>query len=350
MFKLEKSHFAQLRALRETFLAKQSTGTVDYWGSTDILEAYDATLARRILWKWQSALSEAVNCGFANQTFHSIAQDLNSTTQELPANISEWVDWGCGTGVATEALLECCLEHSFTLPLKIILYDRSLRAATFAAKKLKKIYADIQFLPTSIAPDINHKGVLMSHVLSELPLAKYPEFIGKLSGASALLCVEAGTHDASHRLLQLRTLLHKEFHIWAPCPHQNSCGLLKPELEKEWCHQYASVPNEIFQSAQWNMIAKELEIDLRSLPYSMLLMTRGTLENSQNENLTAENLYHRILGRPRHTKSQTQVWVCSKKEVCSKILPVRNHKQFIKSLQKNNITELILDQEFNSEN
>ena len=345
MIKLEKSHFAQLRALRETFIAKQSTGTLDYWSNTEILEAYDATLARRILWKWQSALSEAVNSGFANQTFHSIAQDLNPASQQMPPNISEWVDWGCGTGVATEALLECCLEHNFSLPIKIILYDRSLRAANFAAQKLQKIYTEVQFLATSSTPDINKKGVLMSHVLSELPLARYPEFIGKMSGAAALLCVEAGTHEASHRLLQLRTLLHKEFHIWAPCPHQNSCGLLSFGLEKEWCHQYASVPNEIFQSSQWNTIAKELEIDLRSLPYSMLLMSRGKIEN-----FTDENLYHRILGRPRHTKSQTQLWVCSKTEVCSKILPIRNHKKFIKSLQKNNFVELILDEELNSEN
>lgn len=68
-------------------------------------------------------------------------------------------------------------------------------------------------------------------------------------------------------------LLSEPFHIVAPCTHQSPCGLVE---KREWCHQFAPPPPNIFSDREWVRFARRAGIDLRSLPMSFLVLHRRT--------------------------------------------------------------------------
>ena len=75
-----RAEVKDLEQLRQLFLdAPERSGVSDYWSDNSLLELYDSTFARRILWKWEAVVRELAlkNC-------------------VPPPNASRWVDWGCG--------------------------------------------------------------------------------------------------------------------------------------------------------------------------------------------------------------------------------------------------------------
>jgi len=60
----------------------------------------------------------------------------------------------------------------------------------------------------------------------------------------------------------------------APCTHQAPCGMLAPDRERHWCHHFVASPPEAFTDGRWARWAKEMGIDLRSLPLSYLVLDR----------------------------------------------------------------------------
>ena len=295
-----------LKELREIFLGESVSANEDYWTSPELLEAYDATFAQRIGWKWDAVLAELRLCGW---------QPASETL----------VDWGCGTGIAARKFLAMFGADTVR---QIQLFDRSKPAADFAVKKLSETFSgtlsNSAEIPTGAV-------VLLSHVLNELSTRNLNSLLDSLAGASAVIWVEPGTPAHSQRLIAIREKLRAIFSFVAPCPHQNRCGLLAKERAEDWCHHFAKPPGGIFQQSEWSRFSKELKIDLRSLPVSYLVFAKAAIPKPEPA--------QRFLGRARMYKGHAKVLVCRDSEVVEEQILQRKNKVRFRKLKEGAFVE-----------
>ena len=245
--------WAALERLRAGFIAGNA-GAADYWRSESDLASYDLTYAQRIGWKWDFVLAE-----------------LKARGWQPPGG--EAVDWGCGTGIASRALLA---HYGATAVSRVALCDRSPLAMKFAAQRVRRL---APALPVwlEMPPPPRADLLLLSHVLTELSDAQLPALLELCRSATAILWVEPGTFPASRRLIAMREQLCNDFQLVAPCVHRQACGMLAEANARHWCHFFAPTPPEVFRDGHWARFAKVAGIDLRSLPVSYLALDRRPL-------------------------------------------------------------------------
>jgi hypothetical protein len=290
-----------LQRLRRGFLAG-TAGNADYWRTENDLRQYDDTFAQRIGWKWDFVLRDLAELGW----------------QPTGTNI---VDWGCGSGIASRAVLDQFGRHAQT---KLWLSDRSSLAVRFATDRARAKYPELR-IEKGIPDRVDL--LLISHVLTEMSQPQIEQLVQLATKASAVLWVEPGTYEVSLTLIAIRERLRKQFQLVAPCTHQNQCGILTPGNEGHWCHFFAEPPREIFTDGFWTRFGQEMEIDLRSLPLSYLVLDRRPAQEL-TENST------RVLGRPNLFKPYAEILGCSGKGVCACKVMKRTHPDVYRQLKK----------------
>lgn len=296
-----------LEHLRSQFLE----GKTGYWRDERTLELYDQSFAERIGWKWDDVLRE-------HQT----------ELQSLFSKSSTWIDWGCGTGIASRK----CLSFSHKPPDCLILVDHSPLARSFARQKIQTVGGSRQKNQTvGRCPDENQtvggvrvEGVsridqvppdallLVSHVVNELSEAQLEELSDLAGRARHVLWIEAGTKTHAERLISIRDRLSKQMTIVGPCTHQKPCPI---NPEKDWCHHFAKTPSFVFQSAYWSSFAREQGIDLHRLPYSYLIASKDPVATHLHQS--------RLIGLPKSSKGRWDAMICNA-DGCSKVCaPIR---------------------------
>jgi hypothetical protein len=243
--------WAVLDRLREIFLAGQPAAS-SYWTGSDVLANYDFTYAQRIGWKWDAVLRELKMRGWS-----------------LPPG--PLLDWGCGSGIASRRVLEFFGPESFT---ELFLFDSTGLAMEYARTRAAAIFPGFT-VRTGLAPTIG--TLIISHVLNELDEAGGRELRRCIDNASAVLWVEPGTLADSRALIAMREALREQFDVIAPCTHRGPCGMLATGNEPHWCHHFATPPSGIMADSDWVRFAQRVGIDLRSLPYSHLVLERRGL-------------------------------------------------------------------------
>lgn len=303
-----RPNFALLDRLRARFLGSPATGG-DYWESNELLESYDGTFAERIGWKWDAVLAELVRRGWTPPR-------------------GAFLDWGCGSGVAGRRVVRAFGEAVCT---KLFVHDRSPLARKFAARRARESFPQ---LAVEEAPDWGDLAppesftLVISHVLNELPPAESAALLALVRRAAAVIWVEPGTSEVASTLVALREELRGEFAVVAPCTHQAACGLLAPENQQHWCHHFAKPPIEAFTSAFWSDFSRQLGIDLRSLPYSFLV-----LERPRTEAPTPPG-WSRVLGEPREFKGHHKVLSCEVGGVHERMVQKRDDAALYKQLKR----------------
>ena len=292
---------AVLNRIRSRFLDGSNAGG-GYWQSDEELALYDTTFAERIGWKWDAVLRELA---VRNWTPRS----------------TRVFDFGCGSGVASRRVVE-----AFPSIRDVILADVSARAMSFAERRMKADYPEVNVSFAESAPNLPSDTLLVvSHVLNELPAEAHARLMILASQASEILWVEAGTHADSRMLSSVREVLRGQFSIVAPCPHSEPCGILAPENERHWCHFFTSFPSHAAQDARWSQLGRELGIDLRALPYSFLAMQKAELPPRDGA---------RFIGTPVEKKGHFEVLVCEAcgvRELCAQ---KRDVPDLFKALRK----------------
>lgn len=300
--------FTLLDRLRARFLDAPAEGG-DYWESTELLAAYDETFAERIGWKWDAVLVE-----------------LRARRWAPPAG-TVLLDWGCGSGVAGRRVLAAYGPVHFS---RLVVHDRSALARRFAAERAAAAFAG---LAVEQAPDWGDLApaqpftLVLSHVLNELPPVESAALLALVRRAAAVLWVEPGTSAVARSLVALREELRPEFGIVAPCTHRAACGLLTPENQRHWCHHFARPPIEAFTDPFWSEFSLRLGIDLRSLPYSFLVLDRAGAAATPAG-------WTRILGEPREYKGHFKVLGCAAEGVTERMLQKRDDKALFKTLRR----------------
>jgi ribosomal protein RSM22 (predicted rRNA methylase) len=174
--------------------------------------------------------------------------------------------------------------------------------------------------------DFNGAVVLISHVINELNSASLSALISNLAQAESVVWVEPGSFAESRRLIDAREQLRDILKVLAPCPHQGRCGMLKGE-NSHWCHHFAHPPVEAFTDSGWSRFARIMNIDLRSLPYSYLIL--------QKEPATVpDGDCARVIGSPREYHGYLKVLSCEQEQVEERMLQKRDDKALYKTLRK----------------
>ena len=298
-----KPELSALAALRARFLDGSNAGG-GYWKNEAELALYDASFGERIGWKWDAVLGELKARGWRPTAKHV-------------------VDWGCGSGIAGRRVLGAWDGFE-----SLTLTDVSPLAMRFAASRAREIFPQLRLRTTAHATAaVAGSLLLVSHVLNETDDAAARRLVAAARSASEIIWVEAGTHADSRRLISVREELRGEFDILAPCTHAARCGMLAPENAAHWCHHFATAPSEASRDARWSQFGRELGIDMRSLPYSFLVLARrGAREEPRG--------FSRIIGRPRDEKGHFNVLSCSEAGVEELMAQKRDVPELSKQLRK----------------
>lgn len=275
--------WAALDRLRSVFLDRKPMKAA-YWQSPSDLDSYDATLGERIGWKWDAVLGE-----------------LQAKGWRLPAG--PVLDFGCGSGVASRRVIAALGTEGLTA---LWLHDRSGMAVEFARKRAADAFPGLAVAAagSAVLEGRDPIGTLVvSHVLSELPGRELRRLMTLAKRSQAVLWVEPGTSADSRALIEVREALRDQFQVLAPCTHRAQCGLLAAGNERHWCHHFARPPWEIFTDPEWAEFGRRMGVDLRSLPYSYLVLDRRDGSESPVG-------WSRVLGVPRTYKGYSKVFSC----------------------------------------
>ncbi len=298
-----------LDRLRDTFINRAAAGAAPYWRAPADLANYDFTYAERIGWKWDAVLSELRRRGWAPH-----ARAL--------------LDWGCGSGVASRRVLRAFGPAHFDT---LLLWDHSPLARDYAAQTARRDFPAINARPLDSLAQI--PGVpftlILSHVINELPSAVLAELLALARNAGAIIWVEPGTHADSRALVAVREQLRGTHDVIAPCTHAAACGLLAPGSERHWCHNFAEPPRNIYADSNWVKFGQRAGIDLRSLPYSFLVLQKHATSPVASRCAAA-----RIIGRPRIHKAHAAICACDAGGVDDLTLYKRDDPALFKALDR----------------
>ncbi len=284
----EQLDWAALDRLRDLFLAGQAASG-PYWKTRGELASYDLTYGERIGWKWDAVLAE-----------------LDRRRWRPPAPGLAVLDWGCGAGVAGRRVVRWLGAERVSV---LRLWDYSALAADYAVDAAREQFPALRIehvTPGYLAGSEPVGVLVISHVLNELPASELLALRGLAERAAAILWVEPGTAEVSRALIDIREQLRDRFRVIAPCTHQEGCGLLAPENARHWCHHFAAPPSEIFADSDWARFGRRAGIDLRSLPYSFLVLAE------QPPGVTPAADLARVIGAPRVYKGFARVLSCER--------------------------------------
>jgi len=298
----------RLARLKDRFIG-DAPAFGDYWDSEETLAVYDVSFGERIGWKWDAVLAE-----------------LKLRDWAPPAGTA-LVDFGCGTGIAARRTVAAFGQQHFSA---VHLGDLSLMAVGFAARKLAGEFPSIAVRTATPAPQIpgGPFTLLVSHVINELNPAERAALLSLALRASAVIWVEPGTSDVAKMLVVMREELGVSMRVVAPCTHSAECGLLAPENAQHWCHHFARPPTVAFTDPFWSDFSRAMSVDLRSLPYSFLVMDAREATEPGADGAS------RILGTPREYKGYTKLLVCSNDGVSEKILQKRDDPALFKDFDR----------------
>lgn len=274
-----------LDRLRATFLQGKPARKA-YWRSIEDLAHYDVTFGERIGWKWDAVLGE-----------------LGRLSWSPPEGVNHLIDWGCGSGIAGRRMLQ-----AFPALQTLSVFDHSPQAVAFAAARARAERPGIDVRESMHPPLLKDSMVVLSHVANELTPAATDALLEALPTATVILWVEPGTHEAGRCLQAVRARLLDRFDAVAPCTHQGPCPLLAINQERHWCHHFARPPGRVFTDGNWIRFARRAGVDLRSLPYSyIVLVARGAQAGS-----TMPPPRSRVLGRAQLDKSSAMLRTCGR--------------------------------------
>ncbi|HGY92741.1 MAG TPA: hypothetical protein ENK43_16350 [Planctomycetes bacterium] len=304
----EFDELRRLQRLRDRFLRCETAeeGVADYWRDVRDLRAYDAVFAQRIGWKWDAVLD-------------AVRRELSGFAP------TQAVDWGCGTAIASRRLV----AH-FPGCERVFLHDRSNASMDFAAQRLEAEHPDVEIARLAEFPGIEADPLLISHVLGEMSPCDEVALIARVRTSRTVIWVEPGSKAVARRLSAIRDLLRDEFVVLHPCPHQGPCAAL--ENASDWCHFFATPPAEIFQSSDWMRLGRRLGLDLRSLPYHVLVLGRRDAFPDR-PTFPAENVA-RMLGRPDLGNKEARVCFCSARGLERMRLVKSRNKELFRRMKK----------------
>ena len=304
----ETLDWGALDGLRRRFLEGSPTDG-PYWRAWSDLASYDFTYAQRIGWKWDAVLGELARRGW----------------QPPPGPL---LDWGCGSGIAGRRVLDFYGPAHFGV---LRLDDRAPLAVRFAQAAAREAFPGLRVHPWDGSKD-PFVTLVVSHVLNELDAAGRARLGALLARAGAVLWVEPGTYADSRALIAFREEWLADFGVVAPCTHAARCGMLNAHNAPHWCHHFATPPPGLLNDGGWVRFGQRAGIDLRSIPYSFLVLERRGLRPPAPGSLDEE--WSHVIGSPRLYKGYAKILNCSREDVAEVAVWQRDNPDLIRAYKK----------------
>ncbi len=201
-------------------------------------------------------------------------------------DIEQVVDFGCGPGTSTKAML---LDSDISV-------DRFHGVDIFS--DLKALYLTTHGQSTHLSfgssvPKVKERGSLLMASYAFNEMSDLPPW---LFNFDKIMILEPSTKQAFPKLLEARnSLLEKNYDIVAPCSHVHQCPL--SNSKKDWCHDRV-----YWQQPEWfQKIENALPIKNSSLTFSYLLASRTALPRPK---------FGRIVGDAMVEKGKTRWMIC----------------------------------------
>ena len=197
--------------------------------------------------------------------------------------IDEVIDFGCGPGTGTRALLDQTEIKSFTG----IDEERNLSPLYLSHQTKRELFYKMQ------APKKVSKSSLLfaSYVLNEME-----ELPSWSLNFEKIVLLEPSTHQAFPKFLTLRDRFIEEgYQILAPCPHHLGCPL--SGNKKDWCHDRV----HWLQPPWFEKLSSHLPIRNKTLTFTYLI--------AQKKSQT-KNTYQRIVSDALVEKGKTRWLLC----------------------------------------
>lgn len=315
-----RDHMQRIARLRELFL-DESRGPQplgDYWRQVADLQAYDEVLGARIGWKWNAVLTECSARGWERAEADTV------------------LDYGCGSGIAARRFV------SHFGAGEVVFHDRSVRAMDYATARLREAEPAAKARVVRDVSSLRPGVLLVSHVLGELDAAGELQLRELIARSQRVLLVEPGNRAIARRLSALRDDLLADFCIVAPCTHTAGCPALV--ASNDWCHFFAPPPPEVFTNSDWVRTARDLGIDLRSLPYAFVAGVRRSA-GGEAKAAEADAPRARVLGRPTVAPRTADVSVCDAAGMRTVRIEKRREPSTWRALKKNPETVRLLPHE-----
>ena len=247
------------------------------------------------------------------------------------------LDWGCGSGIAGRRVLDFYGEARFRV---LWADDRSPLAVRFALDAARAGFPGLDARPwqepggaRAGREDSAFTTLVVSHVLNELDDAGRARLGSLLARAGAVLWVEPGTYADSRALIAFREEWLCDFDVVAPCTHRARCGMLNVHNAPHWCHHFAAPPPGLLNDGQWVRFAQRAGIDLRSIPYSFLVLERRGLRSPASAGPVNEK-WSRIIGHPRLYKGYAKILDCSREDVAEVEVWQRDNPDLLRAFKK----------------
>ena len=302
----------RLDRLRAKFLGREGAAA-PYWTCREDLANYDFTFAQRIGWKWDAVLHELELRGW-----------------QPPAG--PLLDWGCGTGIAGRRVAGFYGADRFGT---LRVFDRSHLAMNFAMERALQELPGATVVRGETASAARAGGtVVVSHVLNELDEPGQRALRAAIDAADAVLWVEPGTYDDSRALIAWRELLRADWTPVAPCTHRRECGMLHAHNALHWCHHFAAPPPGLLADADWVKFGQRAGIDLRSIPYSFLVLERSRPQPPPVEDAPFFAGWSRVIGEPRLYKGFARILDCHAEDVSEVGVQQRDNPELFRALKK----------------
>jgi hypothetical protein len=109
---------------------------------------------------------------------------------------------------------------------------------------------------------------------------------------------------------------------------------LTPANERHWCHYFADPPLNIYADAEWVKFGQRAGIDLRSLPYSFLVLEKKGITPRPSAHDETDDQAARIVGEPRHYKGFAKLLSCDQTGVTELMLQKRDEPGLFKALKR----------------
>ncbi len=322
-----------LDRLRETFLSGDKTAG-PYWHTITDLECYDFTYGERIGWKWDAVLRE----------LKAMNWSPGDATSPKPITI---LDWGCGSGIAGRRVVAAFGTTNFS---RLIVHDHSQLALDYAEHHGRKAFPGFTVERATVRDLRGEEPIgllVISHVVNELTDIARAELDALCERAQAILWVEPGTHEVSRALGAWREKLRSRFRVIAPCPHQGTCGVLTAGNERHWCHFFAAPPTGLYADSGWVKFGQRAGIDLRSLPYSYLVLDTRSAGSALAPTSLAQTAVavssdptgkelplSRLIGDAKVFKGYAKVFACDEAGVAELMLQKRDAPVLFKGLKQ----------------
>ncbi|WP_398483804.1 small ribosomal subunit Rsm22 family protein [Tardiphaga sp.] len=247
-------------------------------------------------------------------TYAAVIASLNAL-QEIRPDFAptSLLDCGAGPGTATWACAEAfeTLESFALLDANPAL--RSL-AIELARENDRTITYTLGDAPTKIIDAPSADLVIASYVINELADTAREKLVAAMWSKTndTLVIVEPGTPAGYARILDARTqLIRAGAHVIAPCPHDETCPLLKPD----WCHF-----SQRLQRSRVHKQLKSAELPYEDEKFIYLAVSRTPIAPRPS----------RVLAQPITTKIAITAKLCTTNGIIAAVAPKRDKALYSK--------------------